>query len=251
MPTAPIDLDDIDVDGMVIDQNCDQVRRKINRLLDSGSTTKTAFAREIGVGAKSLTGFLGTHGRDNGSGFAAYGAAWAYFKKLDIAGVKIPVKKQKTSPAGEGSSAVAATSATTTAKAAASSATVDISDIDLAGEGNDTVPVLDTCDEIRRKITAHFKKTGVSQAQFCRDIYAQLKGPSSLTVKPFQGAQLARFRGMKGPISGATLPLYYAAYIYFEKVRIKEGKPKTKHRLGMEKTWGGAGMNRDHDGRQG
>ena len=183
------------------------------------------------------------HGRDNGSGFAAYGAAWEYFKKRELAGVKLPAaKKQKTT-----------TAATTTAgagAAAGSSAVPDVSDIVLHREERDAVPVFDSCDEVRRKISAHLKKPGVTQAQLCREIHAQLKGPSR-PEKPFQSAQLARFRGMKGPSVGAKLSLFYGAYVYFEKLRIKEGKEKSKHRLGMEKAWGGAGMDREHDGRGG
>jgi len=222
-----------------MDENCGQVRRKINRLLDSGAMTKTAFAKEIGVSAKSLTGYLGTSGPDNGSGFAAYGAAWEYFKKREIAGVKLSVKKQKTSAASSGSG--------TAAKAA--SAAADISDIVLPGEDQDAVPVYDSCDEVRRKINAHLKKPGVTQAQFCRDIYAQLKGPSR-PEKPFQGVQLARFRETKGALSGAKSPIFYGAYVFFEKMRIKERKPKSKHRSDMEKQWGSRGIDREHDGRQ-
>lgn len=235
-PVPSVDLDSIDLEGAPITENCGQVGRKINNLLDSGAVTKTAFANEIGVSVKSLTGFLTTSGLDNGSGFAAYPAAWEYFKKREIAGVKLPAaKKQKT---GAGSSS----------KAAASAA-VDLSDVVLRGEDHDSVPVFDSCDEIRRKINAHLKKPGVTQAQFLRDVYAQLKGPSR-PGRPFQGVQLARFRETKGALNGAKSPIFYGAYVFFEKMRINEGKPKSKHRLDMEKQWGSQGISRDHDGRE-
>lgn len=35
--------------------------------------------------------------------------------------------------------------------------------------------------------------------------------------------------------------MFYAAYVYFEKVRLAEGKPKSKHRLKMEEIWGDKG----------
>ncbi|KAK3300754.1 uncharacterized protein B0H64DRAFT_22491 [Chaetomium fimeti] len=235
--------DPSDVVTMKMDEDCDQVRRKINRLLDSGEITKTAFAKEIGVGVKSVTGFLAQHGHLKGSGCAAYVAAWKYFKIREIAGVKLPTnKKQKTtgSVAGEGSSSSAAGK---TAKGP-----LDLSDIELDGEEYDDVPVFDTCDEIRRKINAHFKKSGTSQAQFCRDVHAQLYGPDR-PAKPFTSAQLAKFRSSKGPINGAKLPLFYACYVFFEKMRIKEGKPKTKLRLEMEELWEPLGLPRDRDSR--
>ncbi|KAL2137004.1 hypothetical protein VTI74DRAFT_10480 [Chaetomium olivicolor] len=117
-PATPVDLNDICVKDLEMDEN----RRKINRLLDSGTMTKTAFA-EIGVSLKSLNDFLGSK------------------------------------------------------KAAA--AVFDVSDIVLDGEDNDAAPIYDTCDEARKKINAHLKKPGAKQARLCRDIDAQLKGPST------------------------------------------------------------------------
>jgi hypothetical protein len=35
--------------------------------------------------------------------------------------------------------------------------------------------------------------------------------------------------------------VFYAAYVFFEKVRLAEGKPKSKHRVEMEEIWGGKG----------
>ncbi|KAK4129025.1 hypothetical protein N657DRAFT_563838 [Parathielavia appendiculata] len=141
--------------------------------------TKTAFVREIGDSAKSLSGFLGTHGPMNGSGFAAYGGTWEFFKKREMAGIKPPVvKKQKVGAAGNGS--------------AAAPDVPDLSDIFLPGEDDDVVTAFDTCDEVRSKINAHLKKPGMTKAQLCRDIYAQLKVPS----KPGKPSDLAARHGV-------------------------------------------------------
>jgi hypothetical protein len=237
VPAAELDWDEIDLEGVPM-ESCDAVRRKINRFLDSGAMTKTAFVREIGVSAKSLNGFLGTHGRYSGANFAAYGAAWEFFKRREIAGIKLPsVKKQKVGAAGEGNQTGAAGRAATV---------VDLSDIELPGEETDEVPVFETCDEIRKKINAHLKKPGMTKAQLCRDIYAQLKGPCR-PAKVFQSSQLDSFRGRKGALAGAKTPIFYGAYVFFEKLRIKEGKPKSKHRQEMEELWEPLGMRRDLD----
>ncbi|KAL2257510.1 hypothetical protein VTK26DRAFT_86 [Humicola hyalothermophila] len=124
---------------------------------------------------------------------------------------------------------------------------VDLSDIVLDGEEDDAVPVFDSCDEVRRKINAYPKRPGVTQAQFCRDLHAQLRGPAR-PDKPFRSSQLARFRAAKGTRHSARLPLFYAAYVFFEKLRIKEGRPKTKHRRAMEAAWPVTGLPRDSDG---
>lgn len=114
-------------------------------------------------------------------------------KKREMAGLKLPVKKAakmaKTDDAAATTSdatpmSISTTSTTATAKAPAgtkkaqtSSAGVDISAIHLDGEEDDRVPIFDSCDEVRRKINAHLKKPGVTQAQFCRDIWARMPPP--------------------------------------------------------------------------
>ncbi|KAH6854140.1 hypothetical protein B0I37DRAFT_22893 [Chaetomium sp. MPI-CAGE-AT-0009] len=241
-PASPADSDWYDVWTMPmrVDEDCDQVRRKITRLLDSGEMTKTAFAREIGVGLHSVSGFLTQHGPFKGSKSDAYVAAWKFFRQREVAGVKLPAKKQKTTGSAAGDSSKGAAGK-------APKAALDLSDIELDGEEDDEVPVFDTCDEIRKKINAYFK-SGTSQAQFCRDIHAQLHGPSR-PAKPFTASQLTTFRNSKGPIRGAKLPIFYACYVFFEKLRIKEGKPKSKFRLEMEELWDPLGLPRNIDSR--
>jgi len=177
---ASVDLDDFNVEDVPMTENCDQVRRKINRMLDAGGMTKTAFAAAIGVSMKSLANFLAMHGALKGANSASYENAWAYFKKREMAGLKLPIKKAakmaKTNDAATPTSI--STASTSDAPAGAkktqiSSAGVDISAIHLDGEENDSVPIFDSCDEVRRKINAHLKKPGVTQAQFCRDILAR------------------------------------------------------------------------------
>lgn len=155
--------------------------------------TKTAFAAAISVSMKSLANFLAMHGAFKGANSASYDNAWAYFKKREMVGLKLPVKKAakmaKTDDAAATTSdatptSISTTSTTATAKAPAgtkkaqtSSAGVDISAIHLDGEEDDRVPIFDSCDEVRRKINAHLKKPGVTQAQFCRDILARMPPP--------------------------------------------------------------------------
>ncbi|KAK3694367.1 hypothetical protein B0T22DRAFT_477121 [Podospora appendiculata] len=177
LAAAGINLDDIDVEHMPITENCDQVRRKINRFIDSGAMSKTAFAREIGVSVKLLSGFLGEHGPDKGAGYASVENA------------------HQEAQARRGS-----------------------------------------YHYLHCRERDNSSRSGVTQAQLCRGILAQLK----LEDKParIQGSQLARFRGKKGANAGATSAVLYGACVFFEKLRIKAKKPKSKTRLEMEKVWG-------------
>ncbi|KAF2854025.1 hypothetical protein T440DRAFT_465048 [Plenodomus tracheiphilus IPT5] len=109
-----------------------------------------------------------------------------------------------------------------------------VDDIKLAGEEDDAVEVYDTCDEIRRKINAFLKKPGVTAAAFCRAISAS----HHKTPKKISSTQLSAFRSKKGPYAGNTSAVFYGSYVYFEKLRIKEGKPKSKKRQEMEKIHG-------------
>lgn len=88
----------------------------------------------------------------------------------------------------------------------------------------------DTCDDIRRKINAHLKKPGVTQAQFLRDIAASYKR----APRKIQSSQLSSFRSRKGACGGNTSSVYYGAYVFFEKMRVAEKKQKSKMRREME-----------------
>ncbi|KAF7191092.1 hypothetical protein HII31_07607 [Pseudocercospora fuligena] len=193
-----VDLDEINVDDMYVDKSCNQVRGQIRRLLDSGEMKAGEFCTAIGVSNKSLNDFL------------------PYFKKREIAGIKAPTKKAKTTSASEGSA----------------STTVNLSGMFLDGEDTGSVEIYDTCDEIRKKISAHLTKPGITQAQFCRDLAAQLRTGANI-----QSKQLTDFRNKKGARAGNTSSVFYAAYVYFEKLRLAEGKPKSKHRQEMEAAW--------------
>ncbi|KAF2493533.1 hypothetical protein BU16DRAFT_551352 [Lophium mytilinum] len=180
------------------------------------------FCNAIGVSNKSYNGFMSQSGTYKGSGFAAYEAAWEFFKKRELKGIPAPKKKRTTAPA------------TTVAAAAASN---NVASVSIPGEETDAVDIYDTCDEIRRKINLHLKKDGVTQAGFLRDLMAQYHKSD----RKIQSKQLTDFRSKKGADRGNTSCVYYASYVFFEKLRIKEGKKKTPTREKMEQIWGAQG----------
>lgn len=226
------DLDHIDVDDMPCDRDCTYVRTQIQKVIDRGIFKKGEFCNAIGCSPNSVNRFLAQTGRDGGFGSDAYWNAWAWFKKRELAGLAMPAATPATQKKAR------------TAKARLQDVNTDLNNtIRLEGEESDSVPVYETCDVVRRKITAHLKTPGLTQAQFCRDLHAQLRVPG---CKSIQSKMLADFRKKSGPLAGCTSSVYYAAYVYFEKLRLKEGKPKSKHRLEMEKIYPG-GVERDRD----
>lgn len=247
------DLSDIGWERMPVDLNCDQVRLRINKVIDSGIMKKGEFCDAIGSSHHSVNTFLHKSGPMQGVQSETYTKAWTWFKQRELAGLKMPdvkkrQKKEATSTAAAPTNDVTGPPAKKAKTSTATSDLPDLSGIHLYRGETDSVLVYDTCDEIRKKITAHLKTPGLTQAQFCRDLYAQLHAPK---CQGFQSKQLADFRGKKGPVAGATSTVFYAAYVFFEKLRIAKGKPKSAHRLEMEDIYGGRGFDREYDGWQG
>ncbi|KAI0735296.1 hypothetical protein C8Q76DRAFT_711753 [Earliella scabrosa] len=128
-------------------------------------------------------------------------------------------KKARVSDAGEASSS---TSGAKKGKAAAASAPKHWSEVVLEGEEEGEVPIYDDCNEVRRKIRLLQKEPGFKITHWLKEI-------GNINSNSFQ-----RFMKASGPTGGATNGTYYAAYVYFEKVRIAEGKKKTAKRLRNE-----------------
>ena len=106
---------------------------------------------------------------------------------------------------------------------------LDVLGILLGGEKDDGVPVYDTCDDVREKIQSHLDQTSVKKTAFLREIAKTYRDPRSI-----QTVQLSNFLRQQGATRGNTSAVYYASYVYFEKLRIKKREPKTGKREIME-----------------
>ncbi|SLM41049.1 hypothetical protein LPUS_11936 [Lasallia pustulata] len=217
------DDDDDENEDLLITDNCDVVRRKINALINSGEMKVTHFQRACGITAGSYGGFMKQKGPYAGINNRTYDAAFKFFKSREEKGIKIPPtsnKKQKVNGGGEKSGAIGVE---------------ELKKVHLDSEENEQVEIYDTCDEVRRKIAAHLRRPGVTGAGFCRNICAVAYPNES---KAISGSQLKSFQTKKGPNEGNSSAVFYGAYVYFEKLRIKEGKKKSKKREQMEEAWG-------------
>lgn len=117
---------------------------------------------------------------------------------------------------------------------------VDLFSVYLEGEDEGEVEIYDSCDELRRKITAHILDTGMTKATFIRDII-RAASSEGYPIARIQHKQLSDFLALKGATGGASSKVCYASYVYFEKKRIAEGEAKSEHRLDMEDEWEGEG----------
>lgn len=143
-----------DDDGSVeYDQNCNQIRCKIRTLIDSGEVKVTHWLQDNGINSNSYGCSMKLSGPWSGVDNHTFHAAYIYFKKGEATKIPPPSKKRKTAYG----------------KAALSKADVpDVSGVTLPGEDEDDVEVYDNCDEIRRKISAHLRREGVTAASFLR-----------------------------------------------------------------------------------
>ncbi|KAG0637783.1 hypothetical protein HOY80DRAFT_888997 [Tuber brumale] len=97
--------------------------------------------------------------------------------------------------------------------------------ISLPGESTDSVPVYDSCDELRRKIRAFFrnpKYSKVTQKKFREAI-------GNVNANTYR-----RFMEKKGETAGAECGMFYGSYVFFEKMRVYEGKTKGVRRVRSE-----------------
>jgi hypothetical protein len=235
-----VHLSDIDVSGELMTENPDQVRRKISRLIENGGMKVGEFCDTIKVSQNAFRRFVQQSGKTKGVQSDVYVAAAIYFRQRKVAGLKLPTaaskKAKTTSQASPGASAsTGASNGGGGGGGGAPDGPGDFREIELPGEATDSVPVYDTCADVRRKISAYLREPKNTQAQFCRDLYAQLHGPEK--GKSLQSAQLQRFRGGSGANEGGDSKVFYAGYVFFEKKRLAENKPKSKKRQDMENVW--------------
>ena len=78
-----------------------------------------------------------------------------------------------------------------------------------------------------------------TQAAFLRDAVAAMGSFYAGTT--IGNKSLSDFLKRDGPLEGNTCKVYLAAYCYFEKVRILNGRAKTKKRLENEEVWASKG----------
>jgi hypothetical protein len=228
------------------------VRNKIKRFLDNSGVQVGQFIDTLGSNRTSYNSFMQQSGPNKGLQCAIYESALGLFSYMEHKNIPFPTKactaakpRKKAVDAGSALSTTPLRPASKT-----STAIYDINSITLPGEMSDAVKIYDTCDEIRRKISAHLRKVGVTQEAFLRELAAQFhtaSGPSQLQIQ-----HLSSFCDKHGPAVGYKSPIFYASYVFFEKERIAANVPKVYHREEMECIWAPrGGFNPDHSGQRG
>lgn len=247
------DEDDIDSDDDRLATpkwSCGQLRAKIRKFVATDKVMKVSeFQKAIGVSGKSYYAFMKQHGTWEGAESHSFIRAHRFFMKRELLGLdkkrkgkgKGKGKDEGKEPAKKKSKTEAAS--LKNAKEAAFAAKYDVSSVSLPGEAQGEVAVYDQCDEIRKKIKAVLRDPDMTRAAFCREISKTWPDrAANLKENALQGTSLGSFLSKKGSREGRTSLVFYASYVLFEKLRIRDGKPKTQFREEMEDIWGPRGF---------
>jgi hypothetical protein len=159
---------------MPITDNADQIRRKNTRLIENGGMKVGEFCKKIHVSSTGYNRFVKQHGPSKGMQSDVFMNASAYFKKREIAGLKLPTAASKKAKTAAGKTASSKKDdgapgddpgkddAKDTPKKGKASDPSDFLQVHLDGEEDDSVPVYDTCADVRRKISAYLRDPGVT-----------------------------------------------------------------------------------------
>lgn len=228
-----------------VEENCDEIRAKIRSFIQSSGMKIVEFRKQVNISVGSYNNFMKLKGPNAGRQSETYNNARAWFKKGEQ--TRYPGNQQASAsgpPAKRAKTSTAAATQQTPKKGKGDDEKWDTSGIHLDKEEQDAVPVFDTCDDIRKKINAHMRNVGVTQASLLRHLAEQY----ILEPRGLRSPQFNTFLKQKGPLDGNSSGIYYAGYVYFEKLRIKQGKAKTEKREEMEKKWGPGGVDRRPSG---
>lgn len=217
------------------------VKHKLKAFVDSGELRIEALCQQLKVSEDDYKRFIAMRSERDNMGSIVYHNGREFLNDREKRGLHTtPAAKKQRRDSAQGSSP--ATRKNSPREQTKNSGPSDISDIHLEGEEHERVPIFDTCNDVRRKINAHLKKFAMSQTQFARDLNEHVAVADNVDQR-----KIGLFLKKSGANDGAKSPIFYAAYVYFEKLRIKDGKDKTKTRKEMEEVWGARGMSRDVD----
>lgn len=211
------------------------------------------FQTKLDVSASAYRNFMNQSGPSKGIQSDVFMSASVFFKKRQLAGVKMPrAKKAKPSPTSTSSGATAAdkdgakAKKPTAAKKETAAKKHDVSSTHLDREDKLAVPIYDTCDDLRTKINRFMRENAdTTNAGFVRMINAAAFPEDATTPTIATARQMTTFLNGSGPVKGCESPAFYAAYVFFEKLRVRDGKPKSTKREEMEKVWKKKGMDRE------
>ena len=206
-----------------------QIRNEFQRYLDSCGRTQGSVLEEIRINNNSFRKFMNPKTYKNQWSAAQNGTYWAAAKLLaqeKHAAKQQAGKKRKPAAAADAGASGVVKKAKTESRADAEAWLHKV----MAGT-NATTVVYDSCPEVVKKIKQCLQDhPGLTRAAFCK---VALLGSNNNA--------LARFLAAKGQDQSGN-QVYPRAYAFFEKLRLQEGKAKSKIRIKNEAEQGATGF---------
>ncbi|KAF4040336.1 putative SWIRM domain family protein [Phytophthora infestans] len=210
--------------------NCNQIRTKIRNFLATKELTRSAFLGLLHIEPTDFREFMRLTGGEVNSTYIGATIFFDRYEKREKEKLKAMEPKDRKRKAAE-QKEVRTKRSKDGAEFLKRIEEVELPDIDDDG----TVPVFDDCDDIRNKINCFLGEGIVTKAAFLR----ALGDVNSNSLRSYMNLR-------RGASSGASNVVYRTAYVFFEKKRILEGKPKSVKRLANEDLQGPDGFPLDH-----
>lgn len=209
---------------------CHMVRKKIKAWTDSGAQKVSDFQDEVGISPEGYANFMNRQGTWDGEYCDLYMLAARFFRKRELQGLPLSVPKSTTKKTKTDDKASGKKTSDSKKTIKSSDDILDVSGVELPGEAEMRVQVYDTCGEMRKRLRK-LQTQGCSQAAICRALSTSYPEGSGKSVT---ATNMRSFMSNKGVMGGNTSNAFYGGYVFFEKRRIKDGKPKSKFREEME-----------------
>ncbi|KAF7910929.1 uncharacterized protein EAF01_002438 [Botrytis porri] len=107
----------------------------------------------------------------------------------------------------------------------------DVSRIELGGDDTGSVPIYDSCHEIRKEIKAFFRDVSPNESAFCRESAKTFPDGRRVLTKTLDNSMK-----QKDP-HGNQSPAYNAAYVFFEQTRIYDCESKVRIMKTRKRVW--------------
>ncbi|KAI0026200.1 hypothetical protein F4780DRAFT_774397 [Xylariomycetidae sp. FL0641] len=193
-----------------------QIRRKLHDFVAGGNMKVGELQGALGVSASAYQNFVRQHGTYQGLRSATYARAACFFRQRERQGLK--TKKPPAPNQG-------------------------------ARKDGHIPAALD----VEGGVRALLRRKDVTAAALCRVLSDQQPSggqEDEKKKKKLVTRQLHAFLGKRGIMNGNTTPVFRAAYVLLEKLRVKHGRPKSEFRRKMEEAHGPGGVNtRDPENR--
>lgn len=188
------------------------IRNELQKFIDQSDMTQTAILKKMRVNNNSFRRFMDPSTYKDQWSATQNSTYWAAARLLEAERNKPKKRKAKDSAGKPGE---------TVSKKSKGLAADELIMAILATEVPTGLPVYDSCPQLVKKIKDFLARDGMTKSKFCQ----ALGGLNSNSLNSFLSAKKQ---------DGAGNRTYPAAFIFFEKLRIYEGKAKSKQRLQNE-----------------